>query len=54
MIVGGVYPTPLKKLNGARFGRPSLSTVLTQPIGRGTMHAENGLNGKPWSSFDGS
>jgi hypothetical protein len=31
-----------------------LSTVLTQPIGRGTMQAENGLSGRPWSSFGGS
>src|SRR5579862_289792 len=35
--VGGLAPTPLKKLNGARFGMPLGEIVDTQAIGRGVM-----------------
>jgi hypothetical protein len=35
--VGGTELTTLKKLNGARFGFPFASIVLTKAIGRGAM-----------------
>jgi len=35
--LGGLALTPLKKLKGARFATPSLETVDTQAIGRGTI-----------------
>ena len=38
MIVGGFAPTPLKKLNGAKFATPSSETVETQAIGRGVIN----------------
>ena len=37
--VGGELVTPPKKLNGARFGRPEWSHVLSHAIGRGIRHA---------------
>ena len=33
----GSLPTPVKKLKGARFGRPAASHVPTTAIGRGTI-----------------
>ena len=38
MIVGGLAPTPLKKLKGARFATPSADKVDTQAIGRGVIN----------------
>ena len=35
--VGGLEPTPLKKLNGARFATPLRSVVETSAMGRGTI-----------------
>jgi hypothetical protein len=35
--LGGFAPTPVKKLNGARFVTPDNETVETHAIGRGTM-----------------
>jgi hypothetical protein len=37
-ISGGFHDTPVKKLNGARFGVPSALIVDTHAIGRG-IHA---------------
>tara|TARA_B100001167_G_C16471980_1_gene168309 strand:+ start:70 stop:456 length:387 start_codon:yes stop_codon:yes gene_type:complete len=49
ITIGGSLATPLKKLYGARLTTPSLSTVLTHPIGLGTMQLLNGSWGSPWS-----
>jgi hypothetical protein len=35
--VGGLEPTPVKKLKGARLGTPLRSRVETSATGRGTM-----------------
>jgi hypothetical protein len=37
--MGGLLLKALKKLNGAKFLFPSLSTVLTNAIGRGATEA---------------
>ena len=47
MTSGGSLAIPLKKLNGARFTLPSPSSVVSQPIGRGTMQLFNGSCGNP-------
>ncbi len=44
---GGFDAMPLKKLNGARLTTPSLLTVVSQPIGRGTTQLLNGSCGSP-------
>jgi hypothetical protein len=36
-MIGGFALTPVKKLNGARFQRPSSLRVETNAMGRGTM-----------------
>lgn len=41
MAIGGFALKTLKKLNGARFGFPSLSIVLTKAIGRGAIALSN-------------
>jgi hypothetical protein len=44
--IGGFALNTLKKLNGARFLLPSLSTVLAKQIGRGPT-----LPNKSWCNF---
>ena len=44
---GGASQKALKKLYGARLGRPAASTVEIQPMGRGATMALNGACGRP-------
>jgi len=37
IAMGGLDENTLKKLNGARFGLPSLSMVLAKAMGRGPI-----------------
>ncbi len=41
--VGGLAQTPMKKLNGARFVRPWVSSVETQAMGRGEDRVDHPL-----------
>ena len=43
---GGASQKALKKLYGAKSGRPQASTMETQPMGRGAMMALNGSCGR--------
>jgi hypothetical protein len=41
MAIGGLALNTLKKLNGAKFGLPCSSMVLTNAIGRGATALNN-------------
>ena len=44
--IGGLRPTAVKNEIGARFATPAVDTVLTQPMARGTMRADEQLVGR--------